>query len=149
MSASDTPRFKHGHTKIGFRSPTYGSWSSMRERCTNPKKKNGVYIKRGITICQRWMDSFSNFLADMGERPEGATLDRIDNDKGYCPENCRWATMTEQHRNTRRSMRWHIRGKTYMSLRDAVQETGISHTTIMRKVNRKITGYSKSLVYGR
>lgn len=91
----------HGHTR-GGRSPTYICWMAMRARCANPKDPGfGYYGGRGITVCDRWRGSFENFLADMGERPEGLTLDRVDNSGNYEPGNCRWATWSEQNLNRR------------------------------------------------
>lgn len=76
----------------------------MKKRCTEPNhEKYPNYGGRGITVCERWMHSFENFLEDMGERPEGTTLDRKENDKGYFPDNCRWATPLEQRHNQRRA----------------------------------------------
>lgn len=85
------------------RGPTYNSWRMMKNRCTNPNAMDWKYYGgRGITMCDRWR-SFDNFLADMGERPDiFLTLDRIDNEKGYSPKNCRWATKQEQRLNQRK-----------------------------------------------
>ena len=91
-------RVQHGKS----RSREYGSWQTMVQRCTNPNNTNYFkYGARGITICDSWRDSFEAFYNDMGKRPEGTTLDRIDNDGNYEPNNCRWATITEQNWNKR------------------------------------------------
>lgn len=91
----------HGHQEGGTKTPTYLSWDNMIQRCTNPNRDcYADYGGRGISVCDEWR-SFSNFLADMGERPEGTSIDRINNDGDYEPSNCRWATRSQQNNNQR------------------------------------------------
>jgi len=90
------------HNKWGSRE--YNSWGNMIQRCTNKNHNNyKLYGGRGITVCDRWLESFENFYEDMGLRPKGTSLDRKDNDGNYCKENCKWSTQKEQCNNTRRN----------------------------------------------
>lgn len=98
----------HGHTAGKQCTPTYRSWSAMIERTSNPRHHAWAnYGGRGIAVCSRWRDGenglsgFECFLADMGERPKGASIDRIDNNRNYEPSNCRWASDAQQVRNRR------------------------------------------------
>lgn len=88
-------RTTHGMTE----SATYRTWLKMKERCSSPNERQYCYKNNNITVCERWLNSFENFLEDMGERPEGLTLDRIENSKGYSKDNCRWADKTLQSFN--------------------------------------------------
>lgn len=133
-------RFKHGHSSIetgkrGKSSPTYISWRAMLRRCNNPKHSAWpIYGGAGIVVCERWK-TFANFLADMGERPAGTTLDRKDITKNYEPGNCCWRSPTEQAEN-RSTTHWiEYRGKRH-SVRAWARLCGCSFSTFYRKLKR-------------
>lgn len=118
-------KFQHGHNGASGKSPTYNSWDMMRQRCLNPKYTDyRNYGGRGIKVCERW-STFSNFLYDMGERPEGKTLDRKDNNGNYDPQNCRWSTRHEQRRNMRRNVWVEVDGERLI-ISDWAKKLGIS-----------------------
>lgn len=95
------------------RTPEYAAWADMVQRCTNPKNRGWArYGGRGIEVCDRWRENFEAFAADMGPRPDGHSLDRIDNDGPYSPENCRWSTEKRQQRNKRNNRGLTIGGET-------------------------------------
>lgn len=92
----------HGHARRGGKSLEYICWTNMKARCLYPKNNRYEYYGgRGIKVCERWLESFENFLADMGPRPRGMSIDRINPDGNYEPGNCRWATSKEQNNNKR------------------------------------------------
>jgi len=119
-------RSTHGHAARGAASRTYKTWNAMLQRCTNPKSPNWArYGGRGIAVCRRWY-LFENFLADMGERPPGKSIDRYPDKNGnYEPSSCRWATAREQLRNTRRN-KWLTVGGEPIVLTEAASRAGIS-----------------------
>lgn len=101
--------WKHGLSK----SPTYISWKNMIQRCNNPNASNyHNYGGRGITVCSEWTD-FSCFLKDMGEKPKGCSIERKNNNRGYCPENCIWASKKEQANNRRGNILINLNGVRY------------------------------------
>ncbi|TAM23394.1 MAG: hypothetical protein EPN60_15100 [Nevskiaceae bacterium] len=116
-------------------SPAYQVWHSMRARCTNPSRPHYArYGGRGIKVCARW-GSFANFIADMGERPSGATLDRIDNDGHYEPGNCRWATRKDNCRNRANNRLLTFNGETKASVEWA-EITGIGEFVLSQRLAR-------------
>lgn len=124
-------------THGGSASPEFRVWSSMRERCGNPKNAAfSRYGGRGITVCERWLHSFESFLTDMDRRPSAKhSLDRIDNDRGYEPGNCRWATATEQRHNRRDSRTFTYNGET-LCLAEWARRTGIKLSTLWLRLSR-------------
>lgn len=115
--------------------PTYDSWAHMKGRCLNPNDDRfSSYGGRGITVCERWM-LFENFLADMGERPEGLSIDRIDNDGNYEPSNCRWATASQQM-NNRRTNHFLEHGGQRKTVTEWSRNLGVSHEVIRTRIRR-------------
>lgn len=120
---------KHGKTRSG----AWKSWAAMRRRCDNPKNKDFKhYGGRGIKVCERWRD-FENFYADMGDRPEGMTIERDRVNEDYEPGNCRWATQREQCLNRRNTRRIEFNGKA-MSVREWAAELGVSLATMKQRL---------------
>ncbi len=106
----------------------------MKARCLNPNNRGYKYYGgRGIKVCKRWLNSFDNFLADMGPRPTGMTLDRIDNNGNYTPKNCRWTTYVEQNNNTRKSQCYVLNGQIY-TINQLAEKFKISRLTILSRL---------------
>ena len=134
------PNTKHGHagTRAGAsESPTYTSWRAMVDRCTQPgHTKWAQYGGAGVTVCARWLGDrgFATFLADMGERREGMTLDRIDRTRGYQPGNCRWATSSQQalNRSITRTLA-HPDGRV-MALTEWARVSGLKVATLWKRL---------------
>lgn len=129
MSNPNGSRLRHGHRRSGKTRPEYNVWMKMRGRCNNPRDLHyGDYGGRGIRVCERW-DTYENFIADMGPRPSDAhSLDRIENNRGYEPANCRWATQKQQQRN-RRSNRWFVVDGIRATLAEHCERTGVNYKT--------------------
>lgn len=151
------PNLRSGHTKScgcekGLRrhgwagTPTHDIWIGMRTRCINPNDtayRN--YGGRGISVHPRW-DDFANFLADMGERPQGMDLDRIDNDGPYSPDNCRWVSRKANLRNTRRTRFVIVCGER-MSVSEAAERFGLSRVNIGVYVHNHGVSHQQAVDY--
>lgn len=123
-------KWKHGYSRTGV----HNVWIAMTQRCTNPKCPNWKnYGARGITVCERWK-TFMNFLEDMGPRPKGMTLERINNQGNYEPGNCRWASYHDQQRNRRDSRPITYNGVTKSQI-DWSLEMGGPKNLVCRRIN--------------
>ena len=134
---------KHGCARKASRSKEYDTWAAMKARCTNKNNKEFArYGGRGITICASWMASFEQFLADMGEKPSSShSIERIDHNGNYSPENCRWATTVEQSRN-KRNNRWITANGKTMLIGDWAKEIGLEKSSIYLRIRK---GWSEQM----
>lgn len=124
----------HGHARRYQHSREYMTWCDMKKRCENPKDRAYKrYGGRGITVCDRWQ-SFENFLEDMGQKPVGLSLERKENDKGYSPDNCIWATRIEQANNTRFNRPITFKGET-LTMSQWGQQLGMSPQRLYYRLN--------------
>jgi hypothetical protein len=114
--------------------PEYRSWAGMVQRCTNPNAKHyDYYGGRGIAVCTEWLESFENFYRDMGDRPAGCSLDRIDSSGNYCKENCRWSTASEQQNNMRSNRTLTYDGRT-MTVAQWIKELNLNSNTTRKRL---------------
>jgi hypothetical protein len=134
--AAITTRLIHGHNRRAKRSPEYSSWASMKSRCYNKKHKSyAEYGGRGITVCAQWLNDFEAFLRDMGPRPSGTTIDRIDGNGNYQPGNCRWSRPPDQARNTKQVRLLLFRGES-RPMSEWAQLHGLSVFTVAKRLKR-------------
>ena len=126
---------KRRSRSLGRIDPTYQAWINMIRRCNNPKMENYPhYGGRGIRVCERWL-RFENFLADMGDRPDGLSLDRENNDGNYEPGNCRWADAFQQCNNKQRNRLIELGGRT-QTVAQWVRELGLKRCTVEARLHR-------------
>lgn len=127
---------RHGGCRDGRATREYTTWAGMNQRCYDPKTKAyHRYGGRGITVCDRWRNSFEAFLEDMGKKPAGMSIDRIDNNGNYEPGNCRWATQREQTRN-QRTNRWvTVNGETRV-LVEWCEMVGLKQKLVLLRLHR-------------
>lgn len=126
---------KHGHVSRKIkRSTTYSIWQSMIRRCHTPTTKRfSIYGGRGISVCAEWRTSYAQFLADMGEHQDGMSIDRIDNDKGYEPGNCKWSNDFEQANNTRFNVVLKV-GEVFLTMAQFASHLGVRYRVVQDAV---------------
>lgn len=130
LKKENTPNLIHGHTSARKASRTFRAYANAKTRCFNPNNDHFCnYGGRGIVMCTRWRDSFSAFLQDMGECPQGQTLERDNVNGNYEPGNCRWASSAEQARNKRNNILVDLDGKT-MVLKDFAKAKGVEYHSL-------------------
>ena len=119
--------------------PLYTTYHGMKARCLNPKHASYAnYGGRGIEVCSRWLNSFEDFVSDMGPRPsKDATIDRIDSNGNYEPSNCRWLSKAKQTANTRRCVPVEIDGVQYPTISEAATAYGLPESVVLRRVRTK------------
>lgn len=143
----DGNNHRHGHTVGKKKTKTYNTWEHMIRRCNNSGDKDYPdYGGRGITVCSRWM-KFDNFLTDMGESPDNYQIDRIDNNKGYNKENCRWTTSIVNNRNRRNNRLFTLKGKT-QCIAAWAQEYNIPYSRLWRRLCNQNMSISNALTNG-
>lgn len=128
---------RHGHARRSGRSPEYSAYRAMMKRCYNPKEKSYPrYGGRGISVCQRWLSDVSNFLADMGPRPsDGHSIDRINVNGNYEPNNCRWATSRQQQNNRTNNRVIKYKGEDY-TLAQLTEKSAVKSATLAKRLDR-------------
>jgi len=127
-------RTKHGHCPGHKMSREFNIWQHIKRRCNDQKRRDYKnYGGRGIKVCDRWLESFTNFLEDMGECPSGMSIERIDVDGHYEPSNCKWATLDEQANNKTNTHYLELNGKK-MSIAQWARELGVKNVTIQNRL---------------
>lgn len=139
-------KIKHGCGRRKAKTVEYNTWTGMKSRCTDKSSTSYAnYGGRGIVVCERWENSFENFLADMGPRPSAShSIERIDNDGNYEPSNCRWATILEQNANTRHCKNVTFIGETH-NLAEWARRFGFNQQTLQQRFSK---GWTPLLALG-
>lgn len=118
--------------------PLYNTWQHMIRRCYSPYHRSfRWYGAKGVAVCERWRENFGAFLADVGERPAGHTLDRIENDRGYAPDNVRWSTPKQQIGNRRNSIKFEFNGKPWSGM-ELAEHLGVTYRKVYLTIPRYV-----------